>query len=50
MKSALEIAMQKTASIGEKAREELEKLRDYAWETCNSEEFKNLRKSWIAGK
>tara|TARA_Y100001960_G_C14543389_1_gene762052 strand:+ start:541 stop:873 length:333 start_codon:yes stop_codon:yes gene_type:complete len=26
MKSALEIAMQKTASIGEKAREELEKL------------------------
>ena len=26
MKSALEIAMQKTASIGQKAREELEKL------------------------
>jgi len=29
---------------------ELEKLRDYAWETCNSEEFKNLRRSWVAGK
>jgi len=28
--------------------EELEKIRDEAWEACNSEEFKNLRKSWVA--
>ena len=25
---------------------ELEKLRDDAWNTCNHEEFKNMRKSW----
>ena len=29
---------------------ELEKIRDYAWESCNNEEFKNLRKSWAVGK
>ncbi|MDC6465157.1 radical SAM protein [Pelagibacteraceae bacterium] len=29
--------------------EELEKIRDNAWEMCNSEEFKNLRKSWVVG-
>jgi radical SAM superfamily enzyme YgiQ (UPF0313 family) len=30
--------------------EELEKIRDGAWELCNSDEFKNLRKSWVAGQ
>jgi len=29
---------------------ELEKIRDHAWETCNNEEFKNLRKSWAVNK
>ena len=29
---------------------ELEKIRDYAWEKCNKEEFKSLRRSWVAGK
>jgi len=29
--------------------EELEKIRDNAWEMCNNEEFKNLRKSWVVG-
>jgi len=28
--------------------EELEKIRDGAWELCNNEDFKNLRKSWVA--
>ena len=27
--------------------QELEKIRDYAWDACNSEEFKNLRRSWV---
>ena len=27
--------------------QELEAIRDYAWETCNKKEFKDLRKSWI---
>jgi len=31
-------------AIGKK---ELEELRDKAWEECNGEEFKNLRKSWV---
>ncbi len=29
---------------------ELEKIRDNAWENCNSNEFKNLRRSWVVGK
>ena len=29
---------------------ELEKIRDEAWNTCNSEEFKSLRKSWQVNK
>ena len=29
---------------------ELEKIRDDAWNTCNSEEFKSLRKSWQVDK
>ena len=34
----------KNTEIGAK---ELEAIRDYAWETCNKKEFKDLRKSWI---
>ncbi len=34
----------KNTEIGPK---ELEAIRDYAWETCNKKEFKDLRKSWI---
>ena len=34
----------KNTEIGSK---ELEAIRDYAWETCNKKEFKDLRKSWI---
>tara|TARA_Y100000590_G_scaffold111490_1_gene127133 strand:- start:2663 stop:4201 length:1539 start_codon:yes stop_codon:yes gene_type:complete len=30
--------------------DELEKIRDDAWELCNNEEFKLLRKSWVAGQ
>ena len=30
--------------------DELEKIRDNAWENCNSNEFKNLRRSWVVGK
>ena len=26
---------------------ELEKIRDKAWNDCNTEQFKKLRKSWI---
>ena len=26
---------------------ELEKIRDKAWDNCNTEQFKKLRKSWI---
>ena len=36
----------KNTEVGPK---ELEKIRDNAWEMCNSEEFKNLRRSWIVG-
>jgi len=28
---------------------ELEKIRDKAWNDCNSEKFKQLRRSWVAG-
>ena len=37
----------KNTEVGPK---ELEKIRDNAWEMCNSEEFKNLRRSWIVGR
>ena len=32
-----------------KIGKELEKLRDEAWNACNHEEFKNMRKSWAVG-
>ena len=28
---------------------ELEAIRDKAWNDCNSEKFKQMRRSWIAG-
>ena len=28
---------------------ELEKIRDKAWDDCNSEKFKQIRRSWVAG-